>query len=273
MLSRVTWPAFQTERVVSKIASAWQKKTIQRVCIQAINYPKVFDHVLALTKEILTHASLPLSVSCQPLNLAQMKMLAEAGVERVSIALDASTEELFTKVKGASSSGPYNWQRQRKTLEEAVQVFGRGRVSTHLIVGLGETERQLIETFQWCADSGVHPSLFAFTPVSGTALEELPQPSVASYRRVQLARHLIVHGKIRFENMKFDDDGQIIDLGVSSHLLKNVIENGTAFQTSGCPGCNRPYYNERPGGTMYNYPRQLLPHEVMEIKRQLEKEV
>jgi len=32
---------------------------------------------------------------------------------------------------------------------------------------------------------------------------------------------------------------------------------GEAFQTSGCPGCNRPYYNERPGGFIYNYPRPL----------------
>ncbi|MCW3977503.1 MAG: radical SAM protein, partial [Candidatus Bathyarchaeota archaeon] len=36
--------------------------------------------------------------------------------------------------------------------------------------------------------------------------------------------------------------------------------------TSGCPGCNRPYYNERPGGPLYNYPRQPLPDEIRAIK-------
>jgi len=271
MLSRVTWPAFPSQEVISKIASAWQKKLIQRVCIQAINYQGVFDHLLALTKEIAASAKVPVSVSCQPLNRAQMEMLAKAGVDRVSVALDAATEELFSRVKGALTCGPYDWERQRMALEEAVQVFGEGFVSTHLIVGLGETERQLIEAVQWCVDSGVHPSLFAFTPVSGTALEGMPQPSIASYRRVQLARHLIVHGKTRFVDMKFDGDGQIVDFGVSAELLRDAVVSGSPFQTSGCPGCNRPYYNERPGGPIYNYPRPLAPNELKEVEEALEK--
>jgi biotin synthase len=270
MLSRVTWPTFPTQQVVSKIASAWQKKTIQRVCIQAINYPGVFDDLTTLTTEIKSNINVPVSASCQPLNKSQMKLLAEAGVNRVSVALDAATEELFNKVKGALACGPYDWEKQKKTLEEAVQVFGKGSVSTHLIVGLGETERQLLEAVQWCADSGVYPSLFAFTPISGTTLEEQPQPSIESYRRVQLARYLIVNEKTRCENMKFNDKERIIDFAVSRHLLKNVVENGSPFQTSGCLGCNRPYYNEKPSGPMYNYPRPLTPNELKEVEKTLE---
>jgi biotin synthase-related radical SAM superfamily protein len=38
--------------------------------------------------------------------------------------------------------------------------------------------------------------------------------------------------------------------------------DGEAFCTAGCPGCNRPFYNERPAGPMYNYPRPLTPAEV-----------
>jgi len=212
----------------------------------------------------------PVSVSCQPLNRVQMRKLAEAGVDRVSVALDAATQELFEKVKGASSQSPYAWEKQRKTLEEAVQVFGKGSVSTHIIVGLGENEQQIIETVQWCVDSGVCPSLFAFTPIQGTALEGLPQPSITSYRRVQLARYLLVHGKTRYENMKFDGGGRIVDLGVSRQLLREAVASGSPFQTSGCPGCNRPYYNERPGGLIYNYPRPLTPNELMEAEKELE---
>jgi len=32
---------------------------------------------------------------------------------------------------------------------------------------------------------------------------------------------------------------------------------------TGCDGCNRPYYNERPRGPMYNYPRPLNKKEVL----------
>jgi len=269
MLSRVTWPAFPTEDIVSKIVFAVEKEVIQRVCIQAINYPTVFDDLLALSINIVARAKVPLSVSCQPLNIVQMRKLAEVGVDRVSIALDAATQELFEKVKGASSQSPYTWEKQRKTLEEAVQVFGKGSVSTHLIVGLGENEQQIIETIQWCVDSGVCPSLFAFTPIAGTRLEGLPQPSIASYRMVQLARYFIVHGKTHCENMKFDEEGQIVDFGVSRQLLLEAVKSGSPFQTAGCPGCNRPYYNERPCGPIYNYPRPFTPNELIEVEKQI----
>jgi len=266
MLSRVTWPTFPTEQVMSKIETESKKSTVKRVCIQALNYPRVFNDVLALAKEIRSRADVPLSVSCQPFNLKQMNVLKTAGVNRISIALDAATKELFDRVKGPLASSPYTWEAQRETLMKAVQVFGKNRVYTHLIVGLGETEKEIIQTIQWCNDFGVYPSLFAFTPIPGTTFETLPQPSVATYRRVQLAHYLIVHRNTRFENMKFDDDERLIDYGVLESLLQQVVGSGSPFLTSGCPGCNRPYYNERPSGPLYNYPRQPLPEEIREIR-------
>ncbi|MDH5688086.1 MAG: radical SAM protein, partial [Candidatus Bathyarchaeota archaeon] len=164
---------------------------------------------------------------------------------------------------------PYSWEEQREALKVAVQIFGRNRVSTHLIVGLGETEKEMAETLQWCIDVGVYPGLFAFTPISGTALENQPQPSLDHYRRLQLARHLITEGLVRSENMSFDGNGCLVDFGVSPERLRAVIRDGRPFVTSGCPNCNRPYYNERPGGPLYNYPKQLLPEEIVQIERQI----
>jgi biotin synthase len=74
------------------------------------------------------------------------------------------------------------------------------------------------------------------------------------------------------KNMKFDDEGQIVDWGVSEQLMQEALDNGTPFQTSGCPGCNRPYYNEKPSGPIFNYPRPLSPQEKMEVKKQMKKE-
>ena len=270
MLARVTWPIFSTELVIEKISLSAKKGDVQRVCIQALNYIGIFDDVLNLGKAIHLTSNVPISVSCQPLNKSQMKELTEAGVSRVSIALDAATEELFDKVKGALTQSPYTWHQHRKALLEAVDVFGKNQVSTHLIVGLGETEKEIIEVIQWCTDYGVYPSLFAFTPIPGTMLESIPQPPIQVYRRVQLARHLLVQGKTRSENMSFDLEGHITDFGVPRPLLRNVVENGIAFQTSGCPGCNRPYYNESPSGPIYNYPRPLVKNELTEVEKQLE---
>jgi biotin synthase len=269
MLARVTWPVFPTTQVAEKIASSAEKGTVKRLCIQALNYPAVHKDLTHLTKLIHSRSNVPISLSCPPFSKAQFKELAEAGADRISIALDAATEQLFNKVKGVETQSPYQWKRQHEALKEAVKVFGKNQVYTHLIVGLGETEKQITETIQQSTDSGICPSLFAFTPITGTTLANMPQPSIRTYRRVQLARHLIINGKTRFENMKFNNKQQITDFGTPKTTLHQVIQEGTPFCTSGCPECNRPYYNERPSGPMYNYPRQPTPQEISEISKQL----
>jgi len=269
MLSRVSWPQFPTQKVLSGIEEAAKKGVIKRVCIQTLNYPAVFDDLLSLVREILSRVKVAISVSCQPLGQERMKRLAEAGVSRIGIPLDAAIKPIFDKIKGQLAGGPYTWDKQRQALEEAVQVFGKGSVSTHLIVGLRETEKEMIQMIQWCVDRGVYPGMFAFTPVSGTALENLPQPSLNHYRRVQIAHHLITNGKTRCENMKFGEGGCLVDFGVSEEQVKQVIRTGKPFLTSGCPHCNRPYYNEKPGGPIYNYPRQPTLEEISEIEKQI----
>jgi len=269
MLSRVTWSPFPTERVLSGIDDAVKKGAIKRVCIQALNYPTVLEDILNLVSGIRLRVAVPISVSCQPLRPKEMREILDAGVDRIGIPLDAATEELFNKVKGPMAGGPYLWKEQRETLKEAVQVFGRGRVSTHLIVGLGETEEEMVETIQWCVNLGIYPGLFAFTPVFGTALENQPQPSINPYRRLQLAHYLVTKGFVQFESMSFDRSGRLLDFGVSTQQLRKVISDGSPFVTSGCPNCNRPYYNERPGGPLYNYPRKPLLEEIVEIEEQI----
>ncbi len=269
MLSRVSWPAFPIEKVLSRIEKAVKDEKMKRVCIQALNYPRVFTHLLALVKTIHQRTKVPISISCQPLNSKNIRLLAEAGAERIGIPLDAATEELFDKVKGQSAKGPYRWETQFKLLNEAVGIFGRGKVSTHLIVGLGETEREMVETIQKCVDNGVLPALFAFTPTAGTALKNIAQPQIQKYRRIQIARHLTLNGIARHENMRFDAEECINDFGVEKEILTQIIRTGAPFLTSGCPSCNRPYYNEKPSGPIYNYPRKIVEEELAEIERQL----
>jgi lipoyl synthase len=269
LLSRVTWPTFQTGSVLQKLESTVEQGRIRRVCIQALNYPDVFKHLTALVSSVKQHTKVPVSVSCQPSNSEDIRCLAEAGANRIGIALDAATEKLFDHVKGESTDSPYRWEKMFRQLSEAVEIFGKGKVSTHLIVGLGETENEAVSLIQRCVDMGVSPALFAFTPVRGTKMETKPQPRIEVYRRIQLARHLIVHGHARSEDMRFDRFGCLADYGVDEDTLTWIVEAGTPFRTSGCPNCNRPFYNEKPSGPIYNYPRKIRQTELSEIKQQL----
>ncbi len=79
-------------KVLSALGDGFRQGKIKRVCIQALNYPEVFAHLEALVKEIKKEARVPISVSCQPLNRANIELLAKAGVDRLGVALDAATE-------------------------------------------------------------------------------------------------------------------------------------------------------------------------------------
>jgi len=268
MLSRVIWPEFPTEEVITYLADAYKKGNILRACIQALNYPNVQRDLINIAKEIRVSCDIPISVSCQPLTRDMMQTLAEAGVNRVSVALDAVTNELFDVVKGATVGGLYKWENHLAALEEAVEIFGRNNVSTHLIAGLGEREEDFVKLVQTCVDMGVYPAIFAFTPINGTIMEHNSPPPIDYYRRLQLTQYLITHGLCRYEKMKFKK-GCLIDFGLDKDNLLKIVKTGEPFRTSGCPGCNRPYYNERPSGPVYNYPRKLTDAEIMEIEKVL----
>lgn len=269
LLSRVSWPTFATSTVLSALAKAAMQVKIGRVCIQALNYPEVFSHLEAFVEQLKKHTNVAVSVSCQPLNRQNIERLAKAGVNRLGIALDAATKDLFDKVKGKDAGGAYSWESQFGLLNEALSVFGKGNVSTHVIVGLGETERQAVEIIQKCVDMEVLPALFTFTPIRGTTFEAKKPPSVDSYRRVQLARYLIVRGLAKSGAMRFSEEGEIVGFGLAKDAIEPIVESGMPFRTSGCADCNRPFYNEKPSGPIYNYPRSLKQEEIEEIKKTL----
>ncbi len=275
MLSRITWPPFDTVKVIESISEVFKKGLVKRVCVQALNYPNVAEELRVFVNRLKSSCGIPVSVSCPPLNREEMVKLADAGVQRLGFHLDAATKEIFNRVKGVDARGPYRWERHLEALKLAVEIYGEGRVSTHFIVGLGEEEKDVASMIQWCVDVGVLPSLFAFTPIRGTRLEASSPPDVCSYRRLQLARYLLVHKKTRFDRMNFDDRGRIVDFGFPVEELWRLSLSGKPFLTAGCPHCNRPYYTERPRGPIFNFPnldvwRSRKKEEMKTIQRCLE---
>jgi len=213
---------------------------------------------------------LPISAAIPPLSSSSLEKLKEAGVERVAISLDAATPKLFQAVKGKEVGGPFSWEGHLHALEEAIAVFGPRHTTTHLIIGLGETEKEAVMRIQWLADRGITVGLFAFTPLPGTQLADRPPPPIDSYRRLQLAHHLITRQLTRADRMTFNPrTHRIVGFGLSKDQLEDIVMDGRAFQTTGCPWCNRPFYNEKPSGPLYNYPAPLTSKEIREVVRQL----
>lgn len=265
MLSRVTWPVFSTKQVLESLKT---RGNVKRVCIQALNYPQVFEDLLSLISQIRDEV-IPVTVSIQPLKSNQITEMRDSGIERIGIPIDAATPKIFEEIKGKGIGGPYEWRKHIQTLDDAVRIFGKRRVSTHLIVGLGETEEEAIKFLQMIVNRDVIPALFAFTPIRGTKLHNRPQPSIDSYRRIQVGSYLIVNNLSTYKKMHFDSEGKLCNFGLSPEQIEKIVERGKPFLTSGCPDCNRPYYNERPKGTPYNYPRPPSFGEIEIIKQEL----
>ena len=135
--------------------------------------------------------------------------MKKAGADRVGIAIDAATPELFDRLRGKGVGGPHRWDHYWDVVRMSVSVFGEFYVGIHLIVGLGETEKEMVEAIQKGQDMGAHTHLFSFFPEKGSPMEGHPPPSLGQYRRIQLARW-IINGALGSANqMRFDGDGKI----------------------------------------------------------------
>jgi lipoyl synthase len=255
-LSRVSWPLFDEEEVLQRLPEAINRGDFTRVCMQMVNSGECLNQVASLLGKIRRVSFIPVSLSSNALGLSSIDSLFDAGLTVLSIPLDCVKEELFHAVKGG------DFCSRLELLKNAVRLHP-GAIATHLIAGLGESEEEMVAMMEMLDDYGITVGLFAFTPLPGTAMAHLPPPLLESYRRLQLAHFLIK------EKMKgtFDyTSGTIIFHG---HAVDTIPEGsrGAPFMTSGCSGCNRPYYNERPGRIPYNYPRKLSHGEIVEAYR------
>lgn len=250
-LSRVTWPPYPAGAVLDRLARAGGRGDFGRICLQVVHDRAVWRQARGALEKIAGLCDVPVSVSCTADTLRDIEGWFDAGAERFGLALDAAAKEVFRKVKGAG------WDRTRALLQAAAEKWP-GRISTHLIVGLGETDRDVAARLREMAEAGITVGLFAFTPVRGTRLQHLDPPELTRYRRLQAAHHLIrLDGPAAADAFAYDAHGRLTHLGRPTEQLAVLLADGAAFRTSGCPQCNRPYYNERPGREMYNYPRPL----------------
>ncbi|MEM3466208.1 MAG: radical SAM protein [Candidatus Jordarchaeales archaeon] len=277
---RVDWPVVSLKEVVERVTEGVCQH-VERACVSMVTHRRARRDTLKVV-EAVKSAIDEVSALISPtiIDKEWLWSLESAGVDKVGVAVDAATPELFEKLRGRGVGGPHRWEKYWETVEESVEVFGAFNVGIHLIVGLGEMEREAVRVIQTAYDIGALTHLFSFFPEAGSLLESKPQPPIGSYRRVQLARYLINKGLARYEDMGFDQRGRIMDFGVPESVYVKVVESGLPFMTSGCSSknrenaCNRPFSDFTPYqaylGEIRNYPFKPGKDDVEIIKRQLE---
>ncbi len=257
---RVEWPICKLTELTKRISESDGK--VKRICISMITNKRAIKDTSEITKTLRQNLDIPVSLLISPtiLDKNDLYEFRKNGADMIGIAIDCATPCLFEKIRGEKVSGPHKWEQYWKCYEDALEIFGRRNVGVHLIVGLGETEKEMIETIQRAYTMGGSTHLFSFFPEPDSSLSKHPQPPIGQYRRVQLARFLIDEGMSSFEDFSFNTNGKLTGFGMTDEALSKIIKSGKPFMTSGCPGrdgevaCNRPYANCLPGPEIRNYP-------------------
>ena len=278
---RVDWPAVPMEDLVDIVARDGENSTFHRMCISMITHPNSdMDTVKVLKKwtDRISADQIPVSILSNPTTMkrSDVKSLKDLGADIFTVALDAATPELFDRTRGKGVSSPHTWAKYWEVLNDAKDIFGAQKFGAHIIVGMGETENEVLSLVQQLVDIGGHSHMFCFFPEKGSLMDHLPATPRDQWRRVQLARYLIDYAGVRVEQMTFDDKGRVRDFGLPNGELDNIIDTGIAFRTSGCPGkfaddisaCDRPY-GDSPPSDIASYPFQPMKKDIKNIRKQL----
>ncbi len=272
---RVNWPTYSVQTIIDAMKSC---PDAHRVCISMITHRHAVRDTVAIANQIRSQVDVPISGLIAPTLVTKDDLLAmkEAGIDKIGIAFDAATEPIFDQMRGEQVRGPHRWKRYWECFKDAVDVFGKGEVGSHFIVGLGESEEQMVRAFQRVRDYGGVNHLFSFYPESGTALETQVPPPIDQYRRIQLACEIIDRGLGDYLHFRFDPQtGRIVNFGLSANDLDKLINEGQPFMTRGCYGrdgrvaCNRPFANSAPGPSLRNYPFEPNEEDIALIREQM----
>lgn len=272
---RVTWPTFALEEIIERIGE--RQDRVKRICISMITRRRSVQDTRDICAKLRASFDIPVSLLISPTILTREDLMEyrRAGADKIGVAIDLATAELFDRYRGKGVGGPHSWERYWECLEDSLEIFGAGNAGPHFMVGMGETEEEMCRAIQQSRDRGGRTHLFSFYPEPHSALDDALPPPMDQYRRVQIARYLIDTRLGDARRFGFGEDGRIRDFGMSVSSLDEVVDSGEPFRTSGCKGydgqvaCNRPYANSRPGPDMRNYPFAPEREDIIRIRSQL----
>lgn len=271
---RVGWPVYATDLVAEKIAE--HQRSVGRVCIAQVQDPRAYRDLIEVSERIRRLTDIPISALVMATLLDEEKLLRirEAGADIIGVGLDAASEEVFYRTRGRGVRGPHSWTQHWQILRAARRLYGPYKVNAHVIVGLGETDRELIELFYQLRAEQIAAYLFSFNPEPGTEMAEVSRAPIVRLRRIQLTKYLIEERDLPREAIHFDEAGQLSRVHASAAFIDSAIDEGIPFMTNGCPdrngklACNRPFGSYRPGEEFRDYPFQPTADDLVTIRTQ-----
>jgi len=126
------------------------------------------DRVVEIVRALAPYG-VPIGVAVHPAENSSRR-LKDAGVSEVKYSVETMDPDIFRRM--CSGGKGHTLEYILESLREAVEVFGKNRVSSNIIIGLGETDECVRRGVEYLAKMGVIPVL---RPISTSPLrrEEL----------------------------------------------------------------------------------------------------
>ncbi|ATO20555.1 radical SAM protein [Acinetobacter sp. LoGeW2-3] len=131
----------------------------------------LFNSVTAIRATV----DLPIQVQCEPPDdFSWFTKLKNAGAVSIGMHLEAVSDRVRHKIMPGKAE--VSLDKYFAAFKAAVEVFGRGQVSTYILAGLGDTQEEILEMTAKLTEIGVYPFVVPFVPIQGTPLEHHPKP-------------------------------------------------------------------------------------------------
>ena len=236
---RVEWPLVSMDGLVDRMAK--HNSTMTRLCISQVTHGSSHSDTIEITKKIVEKVDTPLSILCAPpvLNRERLQEYKDLGVDMIGVGLDAVSEKTFIQHRTDVPNGSLSWDNYWDIINISRDIFGPWKVNIHTVVGLGETDKDMMDMFFYLFEHQILPYLFSFNPEPDSRMGDWDRADIKRWRRIQLIKHLIENYDLKPEALEYDTEGNLIRMKVEENHISEVIshlDKGIPFMTDGCPG-------------------------------------
>ncbi|MDW5563516.1 MAG: radical SAM protein [Methanomassiliicoccus sp.] len=152
-LDRKITKGLDPDRVVSMILRSAERSDLKAVAVTSAVIKDAQSTVDKLAY-VISHVrkelpDIPIGVEPYIDRLEQVDQLKEAGADEIKLNIETFDREIFEKV-----CGEQDLDRILGAIAHAAEVFGRGKVTSNIIVGMGESDENVLEGVELLATMG-----------------------------------------------------------------------------------------------------------------------
>ena len=146
------------ERFVTLILNALKRKEINSIAITSGVYPDnrtIIEKMCFIMQQIRKQDQfIPIGVESCIFDKKEIIALKNAGADEIKINVQIANKQLFEKI-----CPDFDYDHILSLLKSAVGIFGKGKVASNIIYGLGESDKDLVQAINRLSGVGVVPTL------------------------------------------------------------------------------------------------------------------